>query len=167
MIDSGDAWISPHNLQTVPVSLPVVHHHGEAQAQSQRHLSPEHVLLKVPGGVVVMIIQADFPNGLDLGVEGHGLQGRQPAGGNVFRVVGMNADGGVDEGVAVGQLNTLAGGSHVAPGTEHQRNALVGQSADNGVPVGVEGPVVIMGVGVKQSGYHSVPPAVLSNGAEK
>ena len=65
MEHAGDFRKLLHDLHAILVSLPLVDDDGQVQFLCQSHLSPEGLLLDVPGNVLIMIVQTDLTDGLD------------------------------------------------------------------------------------------------------
>ena len=71
MVYPGDLGVSLYYLQAIMMGLPVVDDNRQAQFLCQLQLGMEDRLLKFPGRIVLpVIVQANFPDGLHLGVGG-------------------------------------------------------------------------------------------------
>ncbi len=68
MKDPGDLREFLHDGQTVLMGLPLVDDHRQLQLPGQGHLGPEGPLLHLPGNVLIVIVQPDFPDGPHLGI---------------------------------------------------------------------------------------------------
>ena len=74
----------------------------------------------------------------------------------------MDAHGGVNMGIGLRQRRRPLGGGQIAARIQHQRDPGLRQRGKHGVPVGVEGLVVVMGVGVKK--LHEILLMILKKG---
>ena len=150
MIHAPDLGVGPNHLQAVVVGLPVVDDDGQVQLLRQLQLLVEHLLLVLPGRVVLpVVVQADLPNGLYLGAGGQGPQLLQPAVLPVPAVGGVDPHGGVDEGEALRQLHGGAGGLQVTARIDNQFHAPGRHGSQQFQPVAVERAGVVVGVGIE------------------
>ena len=97
-----------------------------------------------------MIVQADLPQGFGLGVLGKeaGKLGRH-LGVPLAGVMGMHPQGSVQEGILVGQGQ---GGQEIRRGAGHLHHPFHpggGQALQQGVPVGIEAAVQVVGMAFK------------------
>ena len=150
MVYAGDARVGLHHLQAVPVGLPVVDDDGQPQLLRQLHLGVEHLPLELTGGIVFpVIVQSNLPDGPDLWMGGQGAELAGPALLPGTAVRGVNPHGGVDKGKPLRQLHRRFGALQVTARVQNQLHTLLGHGGENLQPVGVEGPGVVVGVGVK------------------
>ena len=147
----------PHDLQAVPVGLPVVDDHRQVQLQGQLQLAAEHRLLELLRRVFrPVVVQADLPDGhhLLMGAQGaDGVKVPVRAAGAVLRV---DAGGGEQPGPALRQGQGGAGALRVHPGDHRGAHPGGGQGGEQLLPILAEGVVVVMGMGVKDR--HGGPP---------
>ena len=78
-----------------------------------------------------------------------GLDGVQVGEGRPLQILRVVSGGGVEKAVPLRQGDGLAGGLRVAAGADHQGHPPAGEGGEQRGPVGVEGLVVVVGVGVK------------------
>lgn len=146
-----DAGVGADDVQAVPVGVPVVDDGGEVEFLRQGELGVE----KVPGvGPLLrrlepVVVQADLPHRHHLRVGAQGLDGVQVGEGRPLQILRVVSGGGVEKAVPLRQGDGLAGGLQIAAGADHQGHPPAGQGGEQRVPVGVEGLVVVVGVGVK------------------
>ena len=140
------------DVHAVLVCLPLVDDDGLFQLPGQLHLSPKGLLLNIPRDVLIVIIQADLSNGLYFWVfpaqlpvaVQHGIV-------YLVRRVRMGADGSIDVVVFPGQSRRRLGGGGGTAWVHQQCNARLGQGSGQKLcPVRIKGPVIHMGVGIKQ-----------------
>ena len=142
--------------QTVLVGLPLMDDDGKLQLPGKLQLHPKGPLLDFPGDVLIVVIQADFPDGHHLRVLPDQLPvGVQKIFRHFVRGIRVGTDGGVDKGIPLCQGAGGFGGKKAAAGVHQQTDACFRQSGDEGFPVRVKGPVVQMGVGIKK---HRLSP---------
>lgn len=166
-----DAGELLHDGQAVSVGLPVVDDDGQVQPLRQGELGAEDLFLQVTGDLLPVVVQADLPHGLDLGVARHGLDLVQPVGRQAERVLRVDPGGGVEEGVLLGQGDGLPGAFQVTAGAQDQADVGRGQGGEDLVPVRVELLGVIMRVGIKQHGsallfrdlHQGMPPPAVAD----
>ena len=100
-----------------------------------------------------MVVQTDFPDGLHLGVIS-AKTAVLPQGFfiHLVRRVRVGPNGGEKIIVLICQPDRFPGGSQAAPRIHHQGDAFLRQPVKKLCPVFVKGPVVQMGVGIKNHG---------------
>ena len=105
MHHAGDFGVLRHDAKGILVRLPVVDDDRQMKVAGKRHLRAEAGRLRRRIVLAVVIVEPDLADGDDLGVLGHGGDLIEPAAvlHIVCRVGGMHADGGADEGEAVGK----------------------------------------------------------------
>ena len=146
-----DAGVGADDVQAVPVGVPVVDDGGEVELLRQGELGVE----EVPGAgprlrrLEPVVVQADLPHRHHLRVGAQGLDGVQVGEGRPLQILRVVSGGGVEKAVPLRQGDGLAGGLQIAAGADHQGHPPAGQGGEQRVPVGVEGLVVVVGVGVK------------------
>ena len=74
---------------------------GQAQVFRQRQLVPQAFFLHIAGRKIIEIIETYFPDGLHIIVLRHLLEAGEVLILHLLRVVGVGADGGIEEGVIV------------------------------------------------------------------
>ena len=126
------------------------------QLIGQIKLTGEHILLNVPGRKIVVIIQSDFAQRHNL------LLGCEPVRQNrdigiceILRVVRMHTDGGIEHGLAFGQLDGLGAGSHIRADT-HGKHLRLAHARKHILAVGVKPTIVRMGMRVKQADQRRI-----------
>ena len=127
---------------------------GELDGGGQRELPAEDLLLHVARGMVVVVVEADFADGDDARMLGEALHAVEVGGGEQARLVGVDADGSVNPGVALGEWDgagEVVGAIAIADGEEGADAGVVG-ALDGGVAIGGELGAVEMGVGVEEHG---------------
>ncbi len=145
---------TPHQLQAVPVRLPVVHDDRQVRFQGELHLAGEKRLLFFLPAVVPVVIQADLPDGDAFFVPCQSGDTRQVSLPEACQLLRVDADGGIDMGKALGKRNGALTAGKVAAGIDDQLHSLPGQRSQQGVPVRVKRRIVIMGMGVE---VHASP----------
>ena len=153
------AGVGPDDVQAVFMGVPVVDDGGEIQLLRQGELGVEHVPGEGPllRGLDPVVVQADLPHRHHLFVGAQGADLSHIAQGHPLQVLRVVAGGGVEEGIALRQGDGLPGGLQIAAGADHQGHPPLRQGGQQRVPVGVEGVVVVMGVGVEN---HSTDLAI-------
>ena len=132
------------------MGLPVVDDNGQAEGLCQLQLAVEHVLLESPGRVVLpVVIQADLSDGPHLGAGGQLPQLQQGPLPPFSAVGGVDPHRGVDMGKFLCQGHCGAGALQVAARVDDQLHPLLGHRGQKFLPVGVEGPGVVVGMGIK------------------
>ena len=129
----------------------VAHEHGITNDQLKLRLEMCIRDRYIPGGEVVVVVEADFPQSDDLGVPEHVGDFGKVLLGEVLRLMGMVAHSGVEKGVALGQSGGFLGSFQIAAHVDDVANAVILQSGDDFVPVGVEAFVVVVGVGIEDT----------------
>lgn len=108
------------------------------------------MLLDVSGRMVVPVVESDLSDGDDAGMGGESLHGIEVRRGEQARFVGMDSDGGVNPGIALGEGNgtgDIVRAVSVADG-EKSTDACVIGALDGGVKIRGELRAVEVGVGV-------------------
>ena len=106
--------------------------------------------LDVSGRVVVPVVESDFADGDELWVRSELAEVIEVRGGEQARFVGMDSDGGVNPGIALGEGNgtgDIVRAVSVADG-EKSTDACVIGALDGGVKIRGELRAVEVGVGV-------------------
>ena len=143
-----------HDVQAVPVGVPVVDDDGQVQLLGQGELGVE----EVPGEGPVLwafdpvVVQPHLADGLHPGVGGQSADLVQVSEGRPLQVLRVEPHGGVEIVVSLRQVHALLGALEIAAGADHQGHPLARQGGEEGVPVGVKGVVIIVGVGIEDHG---------------
>ena len=139
--------------------VPHMEGHSRPQLPGQLHLDPADLPLGFPGAQVIVVVQADLP-------DGPGLPGPDPSGQPVqvslpvsLRLMGMNAHGADRVPVALHVFHAGRGGSHV--GSDHRvpGHAVLRHPGQYLFPVLVELLLVHMAVAVKQGPHPTIAPS--------
>ena len=155
--------IAAQQCQSVLMGLPVVDDHRHLQVPGQTQLGLKHPLLHLPGGKIVVVVQADLPNGHHLWFLRQPGQCLQVPGLELFCLMGVHPHGTEEKGILLGQLQAALAGGQVAGSIHHRHHPLLGQGGEELIPVGVKPAVVIVGMGVEDILIHRVS----SHGTEK
>ena len=141
------------------MGVPVVDDDGQVQVPGQLHLGGEKVPLLLPSLRVFhpVVIQADLANGLYLGMGRHGPDLVQGVQFHALQILRVESHRGVEEIIALRQRHRHPGAGQITARVEHQPHALVLQTGQHLVPVGVKGGSVIVCMGIKQHGYALLP----------
>ena len=145
----------PQDFQAVRQGLPLVDNHRKPNLLSQGHLHPEGLFLNLSGNVLIVVVKADFSNGLHLFLPAQKPVFVQNRLVHLVRSIRVGAYGGVEKGVLFCQGNGIFGAFQGAAGIHHKGNALFRQAGNQSLPVAIKCPVVQMGMGVKQHGVAS------------
>ena len=127
---------------------------GKLDRGSQCELLAEDLLLRVAWGMVVVVVEADFADGDDARMLGKALHAVEVCVDEQARLVGVDADGSVNPGVALGERDgagDVVRAVAIADGEEGADAGIVG-ALDGGVAIGGELGAVEMGVGVEEHG---------------
>ena len=68
MEHAGDLREFPDHRHAVLMGFPFVDDYRQVQFPGQGHLIPEGPELNLPGDILVVVVQADLPDGLHLGI---------------------------------------------------------------------------------------------------
>ncbi len=113
------------DFQHLDVGLPVVHDDRKPFLPGQANLAAEGLPLRLPGGAVAVVVEADLADRDSLFLFVKELSERfNPGVGGLGCVVGMDADGGVNVGVDPGDLQAGPGAFDVAADREDVTDAL-------------------------------------------
>ena len=135
---------------------------GHIGFAGQIQLLLQNLFLHVPGRQIVIVIQADLPQGHHLGMGQQGFQLIQVIRRRVLGLVGMDARGGIDERILLRQGDAAAGGGQIAAHADAPFHAALPQTGDGLGPVLVELFVVQMAMGIKQlHGFLLQPMAAM------
>ena len=143
--------VGPHDVQGVPVGIPVVDDGGQVQLLGEGELGVKEVpgVGPVLGGLDPVVVQADLPHRHAFGVGAEGLDLRQVGQGGPLQVLRVEPGGKVEEGVFFGQGHALPGGLQIAAGANHPLYPMGGEGGEHLVPVGGKMFVVIVGMSVE------------------
>ncbi len=146
------------------MGVPVVDNGGQVQFPGQVQLGGEKVpgVGPVLGGLDPVIIQADLPNGHTFGMAAEGFDLLQIGKGGPLQILRVEAGGEVEEGVLLGQGKALAAAFQIAAGADHPCDPVGGEGGEDLRPVGIEGIIVIMGMGIEKTHGGHLKSAVLS-----
>ncbi|MPN42462.1 hypothetical protein SDC9_190019 [bioreactor metagenome] len=86
-------------MHDVVICVPVMDHNGHIKFQGKLDLPAKPILLDVPFRMVIVIVQADFPDGFHLRLFGQAPEHLQSLFIHGLRVVGMTADGCIAPGI--------------------------------------------------------------------
>ena len=138
------------DLQRILMRLPLMNDHRQIQLSGQSHLLPEAENLLLPGYILIVIIQANLPNGFDLGISLRQipvfLQTLIP---DLVRRIGMGAYSGINPVNAPGQGAGSLGGGQITAGVHEKPNSLLREPGQELLPVQVKPAVIQMGMGIK------------------
>ena len=157
MEHAAQPGIVAHDLQAVAVRLAVVDDDGLSELPRQRDLLAEEQLLLLLVLGVPVVVEADLPDGDALRVLGERGDLREDLGRAVLQLLGVDAHGGVDEVVALGQGERRAAAGQIAARVHDQRDAGRVRRLQQREAVCVEGAVVVMGMGVEIHGQSPSP----------
>ncbi len=161
MHDSGEAGGSPVLAEDGEEVIPgigavlagaAVDEDGKFDGGGELELLAEDALLHLSRRVVVMVVESDFSDGDDLRVMGEALHEFEVGGGEQARFVRVDADGGVDPEVLLGEgdgAGEVVGAVSVANGEQSSDAGVVG-ALDDRFAIGGELGAVEMGVGVEE-----------------
>ena len=154
MKDAPGVGVGLDDVQAVLVGVPVVDDDGQVQLLGQGELGVKEVPGEGPAlrAFDPVVVQPHFADGLHLGVAGQSPDVVQVGEGGALQVLRVEAHGGIDVVVFLRQVHTLPGALQVAAGADHQGHPLARQGGEQGIPVGVKGVVIVVGVGVKDHG---------------
>ena len=128
--------------------------HRQLSGQGDFDLAAEKdLLLLFPTGVPV-VVQSDLPDGDAARLPGHGLDLLQITLRHVRQILRVDTHRGADEGIACRQLQRSPAAGHAAARHQDQLHTVFRHGGKQRLPVGVEGLVIVMGMGVK---IHTLP----------
>ena len=133
---------------------------GKSRVVRQAEMAIEVVLLDIEGSIVPVAVQAGLADGDHPGPPGQGDDPVPIALGRRRRVVGLDADGGVETPVVSGKLHHGLARSGRDRRTEDGRHARRLRPGDHLVAIGRELRNVEMGVGVD----HRISPSPFGRG---
>ena len=153
------------NGHRVAMGLPVVEDHGPIMLQRNGDLLAQDLLLDSSGRIgVPVVVQADLPHRHHLGVLEHLQKLLADLQVPLSGVPGMDAHGPVEKVVLSAQLEGGQTPLPVRSAVQDADDAFSGQRRQQLLPVGIELPVIVVGVRIEdfqQGGapFSSVPPA--------
>ena len=145
----GEALSGTEEVDHVPMSVPDVEDDRHVQVAGQVQLLAEHPLLHVPGAEIIVIVQADLPDGDDPVLPGQLPQPVQIALRRFRRLVRVDAAGSPGVFVGLGEADAGFGRGQVRPDADDAGNAPVPQALEGFLPVRVKFFIVQVAVGVK------------------
>ncbi len=147
----------PGDVQGVPVGVPVMDDGGQIQLFRQGQLAA----VKLPAARALLlaldpvVVQTDLPHRHAFGVAAQLLYLTEGVEVHPFDVLGVDPGGEVEKGELLRQVPACSAALQGAAGADDLCHAVLGQGGDKGLPVGVKGVGVIVGVGVEElHGLH-------------
>ena len=141
------------------MGVPDMKHDRRADFPRQFHLLPTDLPLGLPRAQIVVIIQADLPDGLHLTGEVHRLQLLQVFLPEALRFVGMNARRSHRFGVGTDKGRSPAGSGHVRSDDGEAGDAVFPHAVQHVLPVFVKCFFVHVTVGIKPVHYPIIAPS--------
>lgn len=152
--DPAQSVITAYDLQAVPVRLAVMDDHGQVKGQRELDLADKKGFLSLFMIGVPVIVKPDFPDRRAFRMPGKGSDLFQVPLLHFRQLLRVNSHRGIDMGETLRQRNCPPAAVYVASGIDDQFNPLSRQGRQQRLAVGIEGVVIIMGVGVKIHGDH-------------
>ena len=153
------AAVGLEQIQHVLVRVPHMEAHGHIDRMGQLQLLQANLLLHLPGRQVVVVVQADFP-------QGDHLFFPQPRGQQVkvailqgLGFMGMNSNRCIAAFVGLCEIRRVAGGGHVRADDGIPGHAPLPHAPERLVPVAIELRLVHMAVGIKQLHHPMMAPS--------
>jgi hypothetical protein len=131
---------------------------GELGGGGKLELLAENALLNVSRGVIVVVVESDFADGDELGMLGESLHVIEVGRGEQARFVRVDAGGGVDPRIALGERDgagEVVGAVSVADGKQGAYAGIVG-ALDGSFAISSELSAVEMSVGVEEHGFMEI-----------
>jgi hypothetical protein len=165
--DAGDAGGRPDGFeyaQSIVPGFPRMNHHRFARLTGQFQLAPEDGMLRVARSEIIMIIQADLPQGDHLGMAGQLAERCPGVGAGPARMMGMHAHRRPDRFVALGQPDgsleirrplTCSDGQHAI-------HSLGQRPVDHRFPVRVEFVAIQMAMRIDEHQVSRAPAGISS-----
>ena len=146
-------------IQHVLVRIPHMEAHGHVHRTGQLQLLQANLLLHLPGRQVVVVVQADFPQGNHLFLPKPRGQQVKVAVLHGLGLMGMNSHRGIAALMGLGEVRRMAGGGHVRADDGIPGHAPLPHAKERLVPVAIELRLIYMAVGIKQLHHPMMAPS--------
>ena len=151
--------VALHDVQHVLMRVPDVICHGQRQFPRQFHLRLADRHLRFAWRQVIVVIQPDFANGDDFLFLRPVRQALQIILHEAFRLVRMDADGGIAARMCRCEIRAVPGGRHVRANHGVPGDARFRHAGQDVLPVVVELRLIDMAMRVKQRHHPMIAPS--------
>ena len=145
--------------QHIPVGIPDMEHRRRPQGIGQLDLRLAHLPLDLPRTKIVIVVQADFSNGLGLSRGIPVRQMLQVSFPEAFGLMGMYAHHGHTSRMFRRKGHPMGGGRHIGANHRHAGHAVFRHALQYRVPVLVKHFLVHMAVGIEKRRHPMMAPS--------